>query len=131
MSRVDNIPIHLQPNNGPSTVGALYVANFDNHERLIRALKACGFCWLFAVLSVPVVIAHWVLVPGFLLAGPIMALRRYKIVSAVERAEGTCPLCKVGVTVPMEADDALPKRTYCPKCSGPIQLLADEPVSSN
>lgn len=128
MVRIDSHPIHLQPNAGQSTAGTLYVANFDNRERLSRAAKACGFCWLFALLSVPIVIAHWVLVPGFLLAGPIIAIRRYKIASAVERAEGTCPLCNVTVTVPMEAEDTLPKRTYCPKCNGPIQLLADAPT---
>ena len=128
MIRVENLPIRIQPNDGPSTAGVLYVANFDNQERLKRAAIMWGSCWLFAVLSVPVIIAHWILVPGFLLAGPIMGLRRYKVVSAIERVDGICPVCKASVIVPMEADDTLPKRTYCPKCSGPIQLLAEEPT---
>ncbi len=123
MIRVDKLPILIQPNSGPAVAGVLHIANFDPQERFKRAAKVWGFCWLFAVLSVPVVIAHWVLVPGFLLAGPIMAYRRYQIVSAVERAEATCPVCSVAVTISMEADDSLPKHTYCPKCNGPIQLL--------
>lgn len=124
MIRVDKLPIQIQPNDGAVSPGFLYVANFDKQERLKRALKICGFCWLFAVLSVPVVIAHWVLVPGFILAGPIMAFKRYHVVSAIQRAEGVCPLCQVEVNISMEAEDTLPKRTYCPQCSGPIQLLA-------
>jgi hypothetical protein len=54
--------------------GILHLQSFDSKERKIRAAKIWGFMWLLALLSLPIIVAHFVLVPGFLIAGPVMPI---------------------------------------------------------
>jgi hypothetical protein len=43
--------------------GILHLQSFDSKERKIRAAKIWGFMWLLAILSLPIIVAHFVLVP--------------------------------------------------------------------
>ncbi len=103
--------------------GHLKVLAFDNRERMNRALKLGGIFWGLAAVSVMIPIAHWVLVPGLLLAGPLAAWFKYRQQYETVSAQGVCPLCDTPVVIPMEAADRLPKWVYCPKCNGSLHLL--------
>ena len=108
------------------TTGTLYLTTYNPADRMNRALKALGICWLGAGISVFIVIAHWVLVPGLLIAGPIVAMKKYKQTEAKEKVATKCPRCSEQVDVPLEAADSLPKWTYCPSCNGGIRVDAPE-----
>src|SRR3569833_3362534 len=56
--------------------GVLHLQTFDARERKIRATKMWGLMWLFALLSVPIIVAHFVGGPGGGGAGPGGAGRR-------------------------------------------------------
>ena len=62
----------------------LYRNVYSPRERLLRALKILGIFWGLALLSVPILVAHFVLVPGFFLLGPVMAYRRYRVTATSE-----------------------------------------------
>lgn len=130
MSTVEKRPIEIRDSNNSGVAGTLNVTLFAPNDRTVRALKTLGLFWALAVGSIPIIIAHWVLVPGFLIAGPIMAVRRYRMTESVDGAEGTCPACKGAIKVSMETTDTLPKWTYCPACNAPIQLVPSEKPSS-
>ncbi|MBI5185008.1 MAG: hypothetical protein HZA01_04690 [Nitrospinae bacterium] len=98
------------------------MVRYDKNERMRRALKTLGFFWALAVASVPVVIAHFVLVPGFLIAGPFLAFRKFKAETALEKALGACPACDKEISFALEPADVLPKWTYCPRCNASLQL---------
>ena len=115
--------ITLKSDDSPHGEGILHVTHYDKNDRTKRALKALGLCWLGAAASIPVVIAHWLLVPGFLIAGPVLAFKRLKQEAVTERAEGHCPIENQDVTLKLEANDTLPKFTYCPACNKSIQLV--------
>lgn len=104
--------------------GELSVRVYSDHERLMRALKIWGLCWLFAVLSLPILGAHWFLVPGFLIAGPIMGYRRYHQYSSSDKVTGTCPRCHNEVSLSLEPREQLPLYKYCPQCSAPLHIVA-------
>lgn len=104
----------------------LYLQSFDTRERKIRAAKIWGLMWLFAVLSLPIIIAHFVLVPGFLIAGPVMAMRRYRVAEIPDHVSGTCPSGKEEFTLELEASDHLPMWTHCPACNASLHLLEKE-----
>jgi hypothetical protein len=123
MSSVEKKPIEIQDGQSVSAPGVLNVTLFAPNDRTVRALKTLGLFWALSVASIPIIIAHWVLVPGFFIAGPIMAVRRYRMMQSVESAEGTCPACRTEIKLALEPNDALPKWTYCPACNAPIQLL--------
>lgn len=115
--------IHIKSGDNGIGSGLLNIINYEKNDRLKRALKMLGLFWLFSLLSIPIVIAHWVLVPGFFIAGPIVAYRRYQMGSEIKNAIGQCPACQNEITVEMEPADNLPKWTYCPNCSASIQLV--------
>lgn len=116
-------PLEIRDGSGNVRPGVLHIALFDQAARNLRALKMLGLLWGLAIVSIFIIILHWVLVPGLLIAGPIMAVRKRKVASEVESADGTCPACSEEITLQMETDDTIPKSTYCPKCNNPLQLL--------
>ena len=106
--------------------GVLHLQAFDDRERKIRAAKTWALMWLFAVLSLPIIIAHFVLVPGFLIAGPVMAIRRYRVTEVPDHVSGLCPSGKEEFTLPLETSDRLPMWSHCPVCKSSLQLLEKE-----
>jgi hypothetical protein len=123
MSHTEQYPILIQANDGTASEGALHVTVYDKRDRMIRAAKTLALYWGLALLSVPVLVAHWVLVPGFFLAGPVMAWLRYRVTERKDEATGVCPVNKNTVTIQLKPSDHLPLWTYCPVCEAPLQLL--------
>jgi hypothetical protein len=115
--------IKLIGNDETHRLGTLNITVYNKNDRVKRALAILGLFWLLAALSIPIVIVHWLLVPGFLIAGPIMAYRRYLSTATTENAAGQCPHCKQDVMIELDSTDTLPKWTYCPACNKPIQLV--------
>lgn len=107
----------------------LYLNVYTPHERLVRALKMLGIFWGLALLSVPILVAHWVLVPGFLLAGPVAAYLRYQVTATSEKAAGECPGCHKNISVALEPKELPPLWKYCPLCNVAVHLqhAATEP----
>ena len=108
-----------------SAEGLLYTQMLDEHQRMMRAAKIWGIMWLFALFSLPVFILHFVLVPGFLIAGPLMGARRYGVTELPDHISGTCPLCKKELTLGAASFSRLPIRVQCPAC-GKVLLLREK-----
>ena len=106
--------------------GVLHLQAFDSRERKIRAAKSWALMWLFALLSLPIIIAHFVLVPGFLIAGPVLAVRRYRVTEVPDHVSGHCPAGKEEFTLELESSDRLPMWSHCPVCKASLQLLDKE-----
>lgn len=109
-------------NGDTATVAELATTLYDEKDRMKRALKRLGLFWLLSIGSIPIIFAHWVLVPGFFIAGPIAAMMVYRIEQALDQASGLCPNCNESITIQLEAKDTLPKWTYCPSCNKSIQI---------
>lgn len=115
-------PIQISTSESAGFAGVLNVQVFDNNERLKRAMKMLGMLWGLAAISLFIPIAHWFLVPSFVLAGPIAATMRYRMTEALGEANGRCPSCQQDITLELEASDKLPLWTYCPQCNNSVQL---------
>jgi hypothetical protein len=102
--------------------GVLHFTQFTSGDRMGRALKVLALCWLGAAITLFIPIAHFVLVPGFLIAGPVMAYLRYRVDRASENVTTVCPNCQQEVTIKLDANDRLPLYTYCPSCNNSVQL---------
>ena len=64
-------------------------------RRVWRAAVPCLVCWALALASVFIVLAHFILVPGFLVAGPVLAYVRFRMVRVVRKVHGACPRCRI------------------------------------
>jgi len=122
MSNIENTPVSIKNNNGKSTAGQMQTTWFERRDCVKRGLLKLGLFWLLAVASLPIIFAHWVLVPGFFLAGPWMAYRTYKTTHRRDHVSGTCPDCDEKITIGLESRDELPKWTYCPACNTPLNI---------
>src|SRR3954464_15746238 len=81
-----------------SAEGQFYSQILDEQQRMMRAAKIWGIMWLLMLFSLPVFILHFVLVPGFLIAGPVMGMRRYGVTEIPDHISGNCPACKQEIT---------------------------------
>lgn len=124
MSHIENTHVSLINNDDNVASGQMQTTWFDQRDCVKRGLLKLGLFWLLAVGSLPIIFAHWVLVPGFFLAGPWMAYRTYKITHRRDHVSGNCPACKEAIELKMETKDELPKWTYCPACNAPLQITA-------
>ena len=122
MSNIKITSVFIKGNDGLTTSAQMQTTWFDHRDCVKRGLLKLGLFWLLAVGSLPIIFAHWVLVPGFFLAGPWMAYRTYKITHRRDHIDGDCPTCKATINIKLEAKDELPKWTYCPACNAPLQI---------
>lgn len=88
-------------------------------RRVGRALVALLVCWVLALVSVFIILAHFILVPGFLVAGPVLAYLRFRPVRAITSIRGKCPRCGIE----QEFDPPSWGRTIvCPRCKNQLTL---------
>ena len=76
----------------PTTV-SVSVRTYDGRARAWRAARVLTICWGLAAVSVLVPIAHFLLVPAFFLAGPLLAAPKLREHATVLWARGRCPAC--------------------------------------
>ena len=117
-----DVPVRLSIFGMPPREGVARVRRRDAGERTARALRAAGLFLGLAILSVFLPIAHFVLVPGFLLAAPFFAVRRLREHDSIVALRGTCPRCVEPRT--FEAGGAMRDhlRPTCPVCSFAIDV---------
>ena len=126
MPTTEALPVTIKDNKEQTRPGVINTTHFDQSDSLKRALMKLGLFWLLAIGSIPIIFAHWVLVPGFFIAGPVMAYRAYKVKSLPNNIQGECPVCEKEMDIKLEAKDELPKWTYCPHCNAPLHITAGE-----
>jgi hypothetical protein len=123
MAHIKIEPVVFKNSSGDQATDAqLHITQFDNKDCTLRAFKRLGLFWLLALASIPIIFAHWVLVPGFFIAGPIAAVMAYKVKEVQDKASGVCPECRELIDVKMEPKELLPKWTYCPKCNQSLHI---------
>lgn len=122
MPMSDTQVIYVKAQDKPVAEGILNFKQFSSGDRTGKALTVLGLCWLAAGITLFIPIAHFVLVPGFLIAGPVLAMMKYKIDRANEDVQVQCPNCEKSVTIKLDPADTLPIYTYCSDCNESLQL---------
>ena len=106
----------------PATRGIARVRERDPGERSVRALKGGGALFGLALLSIFIPIAHFVLVPGFLIAAVVFALSRMREDASIVALSGTCPRCQEERTFDAKGPFGPETKTTCPVCSFAIDV---------
>ncbi|TPW15697.1 MAG: hypothetical protein FD130_1159 [Halothiobacillaceae bacterium] len=122
MATADSQTIYVKAGESSVREGILHFTQFSSTDRVGRAFKILGLCWLGALITLFIPLAHFILTPGFLIAGVVMAYSRYMANSANESVQVACPACGKEVTIQLEPGDRFPLYTYCPSCHGGVQL---------
>ncbi len=107
---------------GKANPAEMHVVAFSPSERKARAIKSLLIFWLIAILCIPILIAHFILVPGFFIGGIVVASRRWKAEEEGREAIGICPACDQQTTISLDKNPELPQWHDCSKCSASIEL---------
>lgn len=122
MPTIKNTPVSISNNDDNITLGQMQTTWFDQGDRLKRALLRLGFFWLLAGITILIPIAHFVLVPGFFIAGPIISYMTYQTNWMRNHISGECPTCQKEITLKLESKAQLAMWTYCPACDIPLHI---------
>ncbi len=128
MARGTGQPVELIVGKQHAT-GEVRIARWTGSARLVRAMKTLGVLWGLGVVSVLVPVAHFLLVPAFLLAGPIAAFMRWRQETSVLGGQGTCPACSANMALEASAD-AWPLFRICDTCRASVRIEKREVVET-
>lgn len=117
-------PVRLSALGGRESYGEVRVKRWSPRERALRAIKVGGACWALAVVSVFVPAAHFILVPLFLVAGPIAAYFTARTLSSVLGGSAKCPACG-GAFVIAGAREQWPLEDVCAACHTQVVIDLD------
>jgi hypothetical protein len=105
-------------------VAYLEVDTLTLTDRLKRATTIFGLAVVLALIAIPIPIVHFLLVPGALLVGAVLALVRLGQAEIFQSARGRCPFCGTEQSFNVMGRFRLPKKLFCSSCQR--QLLLEE-----
>lgn len=123
MATKEEVAVEIKDDSNKVTAGTLYFTSFNKADRTRRAITIWVLCWVGAVVSIPIILIHYILIPAFLIAGPVLARAKLKQSIEMEKVEGHCPHHDGPFSLKMEKTDTLPKWAYCPECDKGIQII--------
>jgi hypothetical protein len=123
MSEMKIDQLEFRGNDGGVCQGELHTALLTTADRIRRTARGVGITLGLGVLAVFIPVFHWVLVPLFLVALPVVGVYMYRVTAMVERAVGECPACRQPITLTLAPQTRIPHWGYCPTCNRPLQLV--------
>jgi hypothetical protein len=124
------IQVDLVSANDKRTLGEVRAKYFEQNERRKRAFKGLGICWGIALFSVIIPLAHFILVPSFLLAGPIVAFFMYMQTDTVLGGSGPCPVCGKPFNV-ARTRIQWPMNDVCSLCHNSVKIYPHEIIKES
>ena len=116
-------PIILSGYRGAPTPGTVTIAEFTREQRLKRGLAALGKWWGVALVAAFIPVAHFVLVPSFLLCGAAQCVQRLGTAELVTQARGVCPDCGTVQDLELAARWRAPQPVTCQQCHRGLRLV--------
>jgi len=107
---------------GQPTHGKVTIQEFSRDERWRRALSGLGKWWGVALLSVLIPVAHFILVPSFLLYGVWQLAQRLGTTALATDARGSCPDCHAEQVLELAPRWHVPQPVTCRVCHRGLRL---------
>ena len=130
MSTETEVPARLTAfGHPPQPVQAVIVEQAPG-QRFARTLGGLGMFWGLGLASVFIPVAHFVLVPTFVVAGIVMAVKRAREDRRLLLVRGACPRCGAVQEIRPGGRFVDGRSFDCPKCHGNLTLAttAAEPA---
>lgn len=107
---------------GAPTAAVVRVAVYDRGTRLRRAAGALAVAWLAAIGSAFIPLAHFVLVPGWFVAGLVLFRAQLDAAEVALGGWGTCPDCGCEQALDVKGRWDLPRSVTCVACQRGLTL---------
>ena len=125
MSISRSVPVTLKLQGEAETRAIARVKDWDGFDRVRRAVALMGICWAAAGICIFFPIVHFIAVPGFLLAGPVLFGLKLTEKAALEALDGPCPRCKKPGHFSVGGRFTPVKNVTCDGCGNLLQLTAE------
>lgn len=106
----------------PASQARVELAVLSRAERLRRAGLILGWFLLVALIAIPIPIVHFVLVPGSLILGIVLATGSLRHGELFRQAHGSCPFCGAEQSFTVMGRFRLPKTLHCATCHRALVL---------
>jgi hypothetical protein len=120
------VPISLTAFGYEPRAATALVVEQSTAERVGRAFAGLGMFWALALAGLFIPVAHFILVPTFLTAGIIMAVKRSREERRLLSVRGACPRCGAQQAFKAGGRFATGKSLDCPACHGTLTVVAPE-----
>jgi hypothetical protein len=118
------VQVTLSAFGAPVTSGVAVVLHRSPASRAGRAGVALGIAWLLAFPAIFLPVAHFVLVPGLIVGGVVLAAMRLAETRTLARVRGVCPRCKATLDLSPGGRYRLPRAVQCVRCRNELTLAA-------
>ena len=108
------------------TRGVALVTSFDRAGRTSRAWKGLAAAWAGALASVFIPVAHFLLVPGFAIAGIVVFASRIRTTEVTRSMKGTCPHCAVEQDFEPAGRWNPPHTVTCQRCYRSLTVRSEQ-----
>ena len=98
------------------TPATLTLLQLTAGQRVARAVAALAACCVAAILAVFIPVAHFILVPGLLIAGLVLAFMRFRERQRFLRIHGVCPRCGLEQDFVPDGSTGGQPAAACPTC---------------
>jgi hypothetical protein len=122
------LPASLTAFGYPSRPARAVVIEQSSGQRVARALVGLGMCWGGALVGLFIPVAHFILVPTFVTAGVILAVKRGREDRRLIAVRGACPRCGNEQEFKPGGRFVAGRKFDCPRCHGNLGL---DPATSN
>ncbi len=106
----------------PSTKGVAQVLDRSPQSRFGRAGLALLMLWGIALACLPIPVVHFVAVPGFAMAGLVLAGFRLREASSLMGTTGECPRCQLRTEFPQSGRYAGGGTVHCDGCGSLVTV---------
>jgi hypothetical protein len=93
-------------------------------SRAGRAAAALAIAWLLVFPAIFFPVAHFVLVPGLVVGGVVLAVLRLREARTLTRVQGVCPRCGAALDLTPGGRFRLPRPVQCVHCRNELTLAA-------
>lgn len=108
----------------PPTAATAQVLDQGASRRAARALAGLAACWGAAAVAVFIPVAHFVLVPTFVLSGVGLAVLRLREASRLVGLRGVCPRCGAEQDFEVGGRFDGERPIDCPRCHTRLRLVS-------
>ncbi|HUK21698.1 MAG TPA: hypothetical protein VLV45_09095 [Gemmatimonadales bacterium] len=105
----------------PAT-GTVQITSFTHEQRARRAFAELGKWWGASLLAVFIPVAHFVLVPAFLVYGAVQCIERWRTAEGASNARATCPDCGHEQVFDIPARWRVPQAVTCRACQRGLEI---------
>jgi len=116
------LPVSITAFGDAPTPGTATIVEQTPGERTLRVLSGVGMFWALALGGLFIPVAHFVLVPAFLIAGIVMGIKRSHEDRRLLGISGTCPRCGIEQRFHVGGRFFDGRTFECPRCHNHLRV---------